>query len=521
MSTYEAEPKVHALHIPELLYLICGLIDTNDSLNLMKTCKPIFPLIASTVWNEVEAQVLMELVVEGPQPTGSESEDLNNISNSGIDFSRFDVYAPFVRRLRVYGRTARYFKGERRRVCISRAQRGVLLPNLTSITMLTSDLYPDSDALFWLDLFLKPSLCELRLAPIAKAYTSWVSYPATSALLGKLVTVCPTIEKLEFYPLDIKRLSGKNTDSSTGMLWSPGPRPDFSAFTQLRRVTSTISILDDGGLAALGALPRLGFLSIHGCSGESPKDLQLDIPEDSFPSLSQLNLLEVNTTNLPAIMGVKQLVRGLTSLRLSQGFGRSEMGLHYRERWLSRTLPRLFGHTSRLKYLTYNATFGLYGHYPVHRIDYMPLLQALSKIPLQNVSLVGLYCMDLDFLLHLATAFASTTVLRMPNQPTSCTNLPWFAQVPNLRHLTIGGVSLHQLQPRWPGLNQPLETLECSIHQPGFGTPMEANQVARFLLSLWPHLRHVSRPRHKFDPLSMDQVNEEIGVIQAEGRAAS
>ncbi|KAG9076932.1 hypothetical protein FRC06_009208, partial [Ceratobasidium sp. 370] len=419
MSTYEAEPKIHALHIPELLYLICGLIGTNDSLSLMKTCKSIFPLIASSVWSEVEAQLLMELIVEAPQLAGKDS---NDTADSTVDFSRFDVYAPFVRQLRVYGRTARYFKGERRRVCISRAQQGTLFPNLTSITMLISDLYHDSDALFWLDLFLKPSLCELRLTPIAKSSTAWVSYPATSALLGKLVTTCPTIEKLDFYPMDITRLGGKKADSSTGMLWPPGPRPDFSAFTQLRRMTTSISILNERGLVALGALPRLRFLSIHGCD-ESPKDLQLDIPGDSFPSLTQLNLLEVDTTSLPAIMGVKQLVHGLTSLRLSQAFGRSEGDFQYRERWLSQTLPRLLQHTSRLKHLSYNAIpgYGRYGYYPVHRIDHTPLLQALSRIPLQNISLLGLCFLDQDFLPHLATAFASATVLRMPDQPTPFT----------------------------------------------------------------------------------------------------
>ncbi|KAG8742386.1 hypothetical protein FRC10_001608 [Ceratobasidium sp. 414] len=479
MFPSEAGPK-HALHIPELLYLIRDLIDANDSLSLMKTCKSIFPLIASSVWSEVEAQVLMELIVEGPQSTGNELKDSNDIADSTIDFSRFDVYAPFVRQLRVYGRTARYFKGERRRVCVSRAQQGVLLPNLTSITMLTSDLFHDSDALFWLDLFLKPSLCELRLTPIAKSYTTWISFPATSALLGKLVTTCPTIEKLDFYPMDIKRLSGKNADSSTGMFWSPSPRPDFSAFIQLRRITSSISILDQGGLAALGSLPRLRFLSIHG-SGESPRDVQLDVPEGSFPSLTQLNLLEVDTTNLPAIMGVKQLVRGLTSLRLSQAFSRSEEDLLYREGWLSQTLPRLLEHTSRLKHLSYNAipTFGRFGYYPVHRIDHTSLLQTLSGVPLQNVSLVGLCFLDVDFLPYLATAFASATILRMPDQPTPYTSLPWFAQIPNLRHLALGEVSLRSLLPSWPKFEGPLETLECSISQLGFGAPIEADHAAR------------------------------------------
>ncbi|KAG8718682.1 hypothetical protein FRC08_004684 [Ceratobasidium sp. 394] len=196
MSTFGSEAKVHGLCIPDLLDLICELLEMNDWLNLMKTCRSIFPVIASRIWSEVEAQVILDLIDEAPVQRSNKPACSNPMVNSTVDFARFNIYAPFVRRLRVYGRTARYFKGERRRICTQWARQGTLLPNVTSVTLLTSDLYPDSESLFWFDLFLIPSLQELSVQPVARNHTAWVSYEATTSILGKLITTCSAIERL-------------------------------------------------------------------------------------------------------------------------------------------------------------------------------------------------------------------------------------------------------------------------------------------------------------------------------------
>ncbi|KAG8755648.1 hypothetical protein FRC12_010820 [Ceratobasidium sp. 428] len=478
MVANDAQPKVHALHIPELLNIIRESIDDNDWLSLMKTCRAIFSIIASSIWSEVEAQVLLDLIVEKPQlAAGSESLDAGTAS--GVDFSRFDTYAPFVRQLRVYGRTARYFKGERRRMCLVRAQQEPLLSRLASVTMMTNDLYHDSDALFWLDLFLGPSLRELRVTPITKSYSAWISFPATCALLDRLATTCPNIEKLEFYPLDITRRSGRHSDNSTGMLWPIVSRPNLGTFTQLRRITTSIGILDDRGLATLGVLPRLQSLTINGC-GESPIDLQLDVSDDSFPALTQLHLLDIDTTNLKTIMQVKQLAQGLTSLRLSQAFSLAETNFEYCEGWLSQTIPSLLEHTSQLKKFTYTAVkmFGsLPGRYSVYRIDYMPLLQALSKNPLQQVSLLGLCFIDDDYLKHLPTAFPLLSVLRLSLQPVFENDLWRFAKLPRLRHLLLHTIILREIPRSLPKFQNSLETIESSFELYS-GCP-EPSQVAR------------------------------------------
>ncbi|KAG8713869.1 hypothetical protein FRC09_018230, partial [Ceratobasidium sp. 395] len=67
MSHFKTDSKGHALYVPELLNLITDLLDAKDWLALMQTCQLIFPTIASRVWKEVAAQVIMDLIVETPQ----------------------------------------------------------------------------------------------------------------------------------------------------------------------------------------------------------------------------------------------------------------------------------------------------------------------------------------------------------------------------------------------------------------------------------------------------------------------
>ncbi|KAG9091186.1 hypothetical protein FS749_016730 [Ceratobasidium sp. UAMH 11750] len=517
MSSHGPEPQVHALCVPELLDLVVDLLDMSDWFSLMRTCGSIFPVIASRVWREVEAEVILDLIVEVTQVNDSG----NNIADDSLDFTRFDFYAPFVRQLLVRGRTARDFEGERRRVCTQRAQQGTLLPNVESVTLLTSDLDPNSESLLWLDLFLTPSVRELIVEPAATTHTAWVSYPVTSNILGKLVNTCSAIETLKLCPKDITRgdsIGPGDVGNSTSQLWPFSPR-DFGACTQLRRVTSTVLILSDGGFAALGALPRLEYLSIWGC-GEHPESLQLYAPDDSFPALTQLDLLDIDPTNLLAIMGVKQFSSGLTSLALSTDFGDASYDMQGCEHWLTQSLPRLLQHTSQLKCFIYEAS-NHRGSHLSYSIDPMPLFRVLSRIPLQHVSFFGIRFKNWDFCEYLPMAFPQMTVLRMSSL--SSAYLPWFAKIPNLRHLELAQLGIRVLPPALPGPTGPLETLNAAFTLAGFGTPVDAEQVARFLLSLWPTLPRVNAPRPlstygQHDWIFAGEINQQIGLIKAGGK---
>jgi hypothetical protein len=97
MSTTKTEPQGHALYIPEILGLVCGSLEIYDWLHLMRTCRSIFPMVASHIWKEVDAHILMELIAEKPegsrnetnQPQSSVSAILASHSFSSIPFLRF------------------------------------------------------------------------------------------------------------------------------------------------------------------------------------------------------------------------------------------------------------------------------------------------------------------------------------------------------------------------------------------------------------------------------------------------
>ncbi|KAG8728358.1 hypothetical protein FRC12_021812 [Ceratobasidium sp. 428] len=98
MPHFRTDPNSHALFIPELLDLIGDLLDLGDWLALMQTCQSIFPTMTSRIWKEVEAQVIMDLIVETPQTSESQSSDSNSIVGlvqsvwAGVKLTMYDRY---------------------------------------------------------------------------------------------------------------------------------------------------------------------------------------------------------------------------------------------------------------------------------------------------------------------------------------------------------------------------------------------------------------------------------------------
>ncbi|KAG9082299.1 hypothetical protein FRC07_014251, partial [Ceratobasidium sp. 392] len=372
MSSAEIKPtKGHALYVSELLGFISDLLTMSDWLSLMLTCKSMFPTVASRVWREVEAHIVMDLVTglvpaDAERPNGAESTH-----GSLYDFTRFDIYAP----------------NDLRRICVRRAQEGTLLPNVASITLSISEYDPgSSESLFWLDMLFTPSLRELKVGPVERSSAARaISYPFAIAVLQTLIAACTGIKKLEFYLRDFAGGDYNNPSNSTNIIWPFDPRV-ISSCARLQRITSSISIFNDGGISALGALPRLQLLTLYGC-GEQPGAMELSAAEDSFPSLTHLSLLNVDIANLPVVMGVEQLARGLTFLEIDQEFTYEQRYDHEHCRnWLNLTLPRLLEHTSQLEYFSYDAT----SHGNSYTIEAMPFLQAMSSLPLRHVSLSGI-----------------------------------------------------------------------------------------------------------------------------------
>ncbi|KAF8604320.1 hypothetical protein BDV93DRAFT_575055 [Ceratobasidium sp. AG-I] len=386
---HQPNPLFHALYVSDILHLICDLLENSDWMSLMLTCKSMFATPASHVWASLDGvQVLTDLLVE----TTEIENDATTISESAVDFSRFDIYSPLVRHLRVYGRTSKYLRSEFRRRCALRSQQSALFPKLESITMRSSDLFHDSDALMWIEILAAPTLAELRIIPIKKAgATALVSYPATSIISKLLSETCPGIKRLELYSINITQ--DHNGTEPSAILWQDPFQQSFGSLIHLREVTASVAFIDRRGFKTLGALPNLQKLSIRGFETR-PQNLQLCIPQSSFPALTDLSLVQVDSNTLSALMKVRPFARNLTSVYFSQWFytvRRWRREHPRRLRWFAEALPLLLQHTHTLKSFRYDASetersIGLGGYY---RIEFASFLQ--SRLTIGHMNDKGIY----------------------------------------------------------------------------------------------------------------------------------
>ncbi|KAB5592245.1 hypothetical protein CTheo_4290 [Ceratobasidium theobromae] len=471
METTQGNP----LFLPDILNLICDLSDSREWLSLMLTCRAIFPIVAPYIWGTVDFQNLTELMKL------KVSEQSTVVT--AIDYTRFDIYAPFVKNLAVYGRTCQYFRGELRNKALSRALKEPLLPNMTSMTMYISDLQHDADSLIWIELLLSPSLTMLRFEPDSSASLALLSYPATRAVIRKLVSTCRNIKELVVYPGDIAKDIPDDEAGPPHILWIPDIKNSFVTLTHLCDITSSIMILDGDGLAVLGGLPRLECLALYGNRGD-PKNLETHVSEGFFPMLSGLTLINALPTTITKLFSIKPMVRQLTWLSVSQAY--SGRTTPQEEAWLADNIPRLMKHTTHLKRFAYDA--GCYSPSLRRGVFYLKrtsLLDSMSSLPLEFVSLSGLSFPHQSFLSHMAAAWPRLKVLLMPNYRIPLEELHWFSRIPQLNRLALQ-LSFFSLPTNWDSSNSSIEILEeaSRLADACISDSVGADQVARLVVDL-------------------------------------
>ncbi|KAF8594677.1 hypothetical protein BDV93DRAFT_565164 [Ceratobasidium sp. AG-I] len=422
---------------------------------LMLTCKSTFATAASHVWANLDGvKDLTDLLVEASNSDYNRSPQLE----VALDFTRFDIYAPLVRHLRVYGRTSRYVQGEHQRRCTLRSQQSALVPRLeSSFFFRIKNIYCRVGATPYGTALQqdkqrekreqqssakresnkkeeKRGLTELRIVPIEKRdATAFISYKATSSIVKTISERCPHIKRIELYPINI---TGSSYDNLPAVLWKDSLQQSFESLVYLREVTSSIAFVNRGGLATLGFLPGLQSLSIDGCK-EHLQEFELSVSDTSFPVLTHLSLFEVDKDTMFALLTVQPLIRRLSSLSFRQCFESLsetyEMG-RYSHLWLANTLPLILGHITALKRLGYSIRQGY--QYNSYDIDGIPLLQALSELRLEYLSISDVFFQE-DFPKSIADACPSLIELRMPDQAVLMEELHWFAHMPNLKRLVI------------------------------------------------------------------------------------
>ncbi|KAG8792089.1 hypothetical protein FRC12_007200 [Ceratobasidium sp. 428] len=158
----------------------------------------LYKLAIPYVWEEVDNArqllLLLDAAFENPidDPEPREVSLLDTVRSSNA-FARFDVYAPYVKSLDVYGNKRKRFKITGWKVLIARSRNHVLLPNLHTLVTQTSCDSHGPDQIMWVAAFNSPSLVNLLIAPSELGGGPAISYEAASVVMR---TISPQISKL-------------------------------------------------------------------------------------------------------------------------------------------------------------------------------------------------------------------------------------------------------------------------------------------------------------------------------------
>ncbi|KEP52487.1 F-box protein [Rhizoctonia solani 123E] len=479
LQIYDDRQHHQVFKVPELLSLICSFLRTPDCVNLAQTCKPIFKIAMAFVWQHVDgAQNLLTLlsgtliIADNKDP---ESRKIAiGVAASAVDFSRFDSYAPYVRRLTVYGHEAKYFRVSGWSPLLIRANSRPLLPNLLSMVMQTKCDRHGPDLFMWIKAFSGPSILTIQATPshLLSRSPPRVSPLAASAILETIAARCPRLLRLSLFvseSLGLDKYDGEN--NMLGVIWQREYHHYFRALPTLYELSCSVTMLQSDCLKVIGSLPGLTRLSVYSSGGLvvlQPPHLS----SNSFPSLNELSLQDINPYEAASIMQIAPLMKRLTLLELITNPEYLDFD-DLRDEWITGTLLLLLSNSPRLTALHVDLD-PVRENEETYDIGHQDVMDTFSKLPLISLTLTGVHIGDWASTGSLKTVWPLLSSLRMRNQYASPLILSCFAQLPRLQHLTLS-VCLENMIIR-PNilLLCPLQTLEISD---GIVTMMEPEDL--------------------------------------------
>ncbi|KAF8598815.1 hypothetical protein BDV93DRAFT_609628 [Ceratobasidium sp. AG-I] len=524
----------HISDIPELIGAIAALL--SDRRPFLLASKRLFYSVAPLIWKSVpRVDLLLQLIPGTRVLRNSSNRDayliLVDITlPSRLDLTRFEIYAPWVRHLEVFNGEYKYILNNADALFHLASTRPVL-PNLhvLTLTLITLDEISDAEYLYFTELFLSPTLAEIRHVGLSNT-PPYLKIRSVPRLIQKILNVCPSIEVLGFYPGE--EPAGDYTSSRNVNFSLPDAslHADLARFSNLRSFTSTLYIFEPATLWALGSLPLLESLDVFDCAEDlGSLDVGLTIPDDLFPSLRHLCLRNFDAKDVSTVWN-QPLVRNLESVTIKCDPSPVEedfdtmAGQDWVDAFLTK-LPRTSPHISKLE-LDFEGvpSLGLWT-YSLTRAG----IDALSQLPLHIIrlyfisapyedlvpALPGLeefYHMDVQIEIEQLRMFAT----HMPKLRSLTVDVYWSAYVP--------------WEAEFPNtMSSPLPiVLTSRFDLADFELPVpEFRKMARFLAELWPggfRGETYSRSwesRDKANIEKLDQLNELVAGYLAEAAFAA
>ncbi|KAG8738011.1 hypothetical protein FRC10_007404 [Ceratobasidium sp. 414] len=499
MEATTITPKAsRVFEVPELLSLICSFARTSDCARLSRTCRTAFNVAVAFVWDQTNGQHLLLLlgatrIVSTNKTTGSKSTIIKIGSPSPAKFSRFDVYAPYVRELDVYGPTYHHYQVDGWDRLILHARQRPLLPNLSSIIFHSFADVHGSDELVWVKTFISSSVTKVGAIAGNFKFPTYMPSLVVDVIMSTVAECCPRLLKLSLFPTpDHLSDKPKASDNLLGFLWRRPYHESLSRLPNLVELTCSMGMFERDSLLVISSLPALRRLTVFGFDGVPV--LHTDsLSSESFPTLHELQLAELDRECLTSVLRLPPLMSHLTHLELDYQLDEpgSDDEEDQGERIALDVLSRLED-SPRLRSLDLNVNF--FGE--PHDIGRKDVMEIFSKLPLESITLGGMRVGYLTYNAeHLKTAWLNVTSVHMPDQLGSPNVLRHFAQLPRLQYLEVNlCLEIVVDCPNEVSLC-PLHTLESSDDGDIAHEPEDLGPIGDFLLTLFPNLGKVVWPR--------------------------
>ncbi|KAG9088298.1 hypothetical protein FRC07_012620, partial [Ceratobasidium sp. 392] len=352
-------------------------------------------------------------------------------------YSRFDIYAPYVKSLDVYGRNSSSVGDLGWRVLTFRSQHRSLLPNLERLTIKARGNPDDGEQSLCIAAFASPSLAAVSIPRGSEVLAPIVSYKAAAYMMQLLTRHKPNITKLDLFPSLRARGYSEDAWLTVRQISPEEPLPFYkyiAGFTSLTHLSGSAVWLERNAFLVLSRLPCLESITIYVDRGDFRISSKLNslLSDASFPSLQELALEKLAICQTAAVMSMERLVSRLTTLRLGIAEDRFELDDVY-EYWRS-DFSDLFRHTPHLHHFTLNLYEPETG---TVQFDEM-VLQPLVQLPLRSLVLHDISLEDAELAPKgVETIWPNLTELRMPDHLVPFHELWKFTTVPNLRHLEV------------------------------------------------------------------------------------
>ncbi|CAE6370569.1 unnamed protein product [Rhizoctonia solani] len=333
--------------VAELLSLICLNCDNPTRTALARTSQLWFEIVTPILWGNLQGAhkifvLLPGTVIGRVKPTEPPPQDLR-LSLDAVNFTRFNIYAPRVKRLIIYDpsdakqRIETWYNWGFIHYLY---QQQTLFPNLVSLVINqptasgSSSRRQQNPPAYeqWVTAFSSEALqaihAPLILKPGLPPHPLSVSLTAASVAVVRLARKSKSLRTLEIYPTaSSAELSSMGQGAAFGGFM--GSETAYQRFyssieslTQLSELSTTAIVFETSMFRTLANLPHLRSLSVHNFSYQLPDFHPGLVPTGSFPQLTKLSLIDIDQENLEKIWESKPLVQNLTSLTILSSYSR-------------------------------------------------------------------------------------------------------------------------------------------------------------------------------------------------------